>query len=301
MYDHAIDDRREPGSPPEHDVTIVVGATASETTLASFLAALEQQRHRAQIVVLEAKAGSEAIRERFPWAEFHVRPGALVPELWRDGIACARGRIVALTIAQMIPAPDWVDAMIRAHQDYDAVGGAIDPGEGLRPADWAEYFCRYARDMAPFEPNDHDELAADNASYKRALLLEEWVSLRDGFWEPVIHRVLRRRGVRLWHTPAVLVWMGRSSGLRAFARQRNKHGRLYANQRGSTLSRAHHVLGVIRSPVVPFLMTARVFRRVFAKKRFRVRAIAASPLVFALYSVWAFGEARGHLSLLVKK
>ncbi len=289
-----------PNSPVEHDITIVVGASAPEASLACCLAALEPQRERAQIVVVEAERSSQVLRARFPWAEFHERPGALVPELWRDGIACARGRIVALTIAQMVPAPDWVDATIRAHEEHDAVGGAIDPGDQLRRVDWAEYFCRYARDMAPFAANDHEDLAGDNASYKRALLLQEWEHLRDGFWEPVIHPVLRRRGVGLWHTPALLVRQGRSSGFGAFARQRSKHGRLYAHQRSPAFTRARHALGVLGSPVVPFLMTARMFRSVFAKRRFRAQAIASLPLVFALNVVWAYAEARGHLERLSK-
>lgn len=288
-------------SSAEPELTVVVGASAPESSLGHCLAALETQRERAQVVVVDAQPTSEAFQARFPWAEYHQRPGALVPELWRDGIAYARGRIVVLTIAQMIPAPDWVEAIVHAHQEHDAVGGAIDPGEQLRPVDWAEYFCRYARDLAPFEPNDHDDLAGDNASYKRAVLLEEWDHLRDGFWEPVIHPALRRRGVRLWHTPVMLVRQGRSSGFGAFARQRSKHGRLYAHQRGPAFTRARHALGLLGSPAVPFLMTARVLRNVFAKRRFRSQAIACLPLIFALNLVWAFAEARGHLELLVKK
>jgi hypothetical protein len=49
---------------------------------------------------------------------------------------------------------------------------------------------------------------------------------------------------------------------------------------------------------VPFLMTARVFRNVLAKKRYRAQAIASLPLVFALNAVWAVAEARGHLEVL---
>jgi hypothetical protein len=155
--------------------------------------------------------------------------------------------------------------------------------------------------MAPFEPNDHEDLAGDNASYKRALLVEEWEHLRDGFWEPVIHPVLRSRGVGLWHTPAMLVRQGRSCGFGAFARQRNEHGRLFARQRGPHFSRARHAIGVLGSPAVPFLMTARMLRNVFAKRRFRAQALASVPLIFALNVVWAYAEARGHLDVLVSK
>jgi hypothetical protein len=283
------------------DVTIVIGAGAGEASLAECLAALDAQRSRAQILVVETKESSKSLRQRFPWAEFHVRPGALVPELWRDGIGCARGRIVALTIAQMVPAQDWIEVIIRAHEEHDAVGGAIDPGAGLRAADWAEYFCRYARDMAPFEARDRQEVSGDNASYKRALLIEEWDHLRNGFWEATIHPALRQRGVGLWHTPVMLVRLGRSRGFWAFVRQRSEHGRRYPLQRGAHFTRVRHVLGVLGSPAVPFLMTGRVLREVFARRRYRAKVIAALPLVFALYAVWAFAEARGHFDILVKK
>ena len=289
-----------PGPSAEPDITVVVAGAAPETSLESCLAALESQRQGAQFLVVESQRSGDALRGHFPWAEFHHHPGALVPELWRDGIARARGRIVALTIGQMIPAPDWVSSIIRAHQEHDAVGGAIDPGPRLRPSDWAEYFCRYTRDMAPFEPTEHDELPGDNASYKRALLVEAWEHLSDGFWEPVIHRALRLRGVRLWHTPAMLVRFGRSAGFAAFARQRSLHGRRFPLQRGRHFTRARHALGVLASPAVPFLMTARVVRRVVAKGRYRMQAVASLPLIFALGCGWALAEARGHLDLLLR-
>lgn len=285
----------------EPEVTIVIGASAPEASLECCLDALETQRSRAQVIVLEAHRSSDTLRARFPWAEFQERPGALVPELWRDGIAASRGRIVALTIAQMVPAADWVESTVRAHEQHDAVGGAIDPGERLRRVDWAEYFCRYARDMPPFPANNHDDLPGDNASYKRALLMEEWEHLRTGFWEPVIHPALKRRGVELWHTPAMLVRQGRSCGFRAFAHQRSEHGRQYGHQRGVHFSRMRNVVGVLGSPIVPFLMTARVFQHVLARKRYRAQAVASLPLIFALNVVWAFAEARGHLEFLTRQ
>jgi hypothetical protein len=282
----------------EPDVTVVIGNVAPEASLDGCLAALESQRHRAQVVVVEAHRSSDALRARYPWVEFYERPGALVPELWRDGIARARGRIVALTIAQMAPAADWIDTIIEEHEHHDAVGGAIDPGERLRRVDWAEYLCRYAREIAPFEASNRDDIAGDNASYKRALLVEESAHLQSGFWEPVIHPVLRGRGVGLWLTPRMLVRQGRSCGFSAFAHQRSKHGRLYPRQRGEQFTRTRHAIGVLAFPIVPFIMTLRVLQNVFAKKRFRAEALAALPIVFALNVVWGFAEARGHFDLV---
>lgn len=280
------------------EVSVVIGASGSESSLVRCLEALDRHRRGAQVIVVEAQPSAAALRSRFPWAEFHERPGSLVPELWRDGIEKARGRIVAITIAPMIATPDWIDSIVREHEQHDAVGGAIDLGSDLRLVDWAEYFCRYARDMPPFPAADREDIAGDNASYKRALLVDERPHLRTGFWEPIIHPALQRRGVGLWHTPAMLMRFGRSGGFVAFARQRLKHGRLYPRQRGGHFTRPRHLVGIVASPLVPFLMTMRVVRNVFAKRRHRGRAIAALPIIFAQNIVWAWAEALGHLDAL---
>lgn len=290
--------RMDGSASTDQQVSVVIGASAPESSLGACLDALAPQRARAQVIVVESHPSDTQFRARYPWVEFFERPGALVPELWRDGIDRARAPIVAITIAPMVPPADWIDSIVREHERHDAVGGAIDPAPGLRRVDWAEYFCRYARDIPPFDPAERDDVAGDNASYKRALLVEERAHLATGFWEPVIHPVLRGRGVPLWHTPAMLTRLGRSSGFVAFARQRMRHGRLYPGQRGTQFTKSRHVIGIAAAPLVPFLMTLRVLRNVFAKKRYRGQAMASLPLVFAQNVVWAYAEARGHLDLL---
>jgi hypothetical protein len=285
----------------EPKVSVVIGASASEQSLEACLTALEPQLGDAEVIVVDTTPTAVALRERFGWAQFHARPGFLVPELWRDGIELARGAIVGLTISQMVPAPDWVESIISEHEQHDAVGGAIDPGTDLRLVDWAEYFCRYAGDMPPFGPNDRDDLPGDNASYKRVLLVEAGDALRSGFWEPVIHPVLKRRGIALWHTPALLVRQGRSNGFEAFAQQRLEHGRRYGHQRGAEFTRTRNLAGFLAAPLVPLVMTARLTRHVFAKKRFRARVLAALPVIFALNAVWAYAEARGHLDMVTAR
>ena len=58
----------------------------------------------------------------------------------------------------------------RAAGEDEVVAGAIEPGEGLRIVDWAEYFCRYARDMLPFARRENPEIPGDNCAYRRELL-----------------------------------------------------------------------------------------------------------------------------------
>jgi hypothetical protein len=285
-------------SSPDPELSVVVACNGAAGAVAACLAALEPQLDGAEVLVCEPAPSSETLRRRFPWARFHQRSGALVPELWRDGIERSRGRIVALTISPMQPAPDWVAEIRRLHERVDAVGGAIDPGSGLRVSDWAEYFCRYARDMLPFEGHECLDLPGDNAAYKRELLDRVRELTRNGFWEPVVNRRLQAQGATLWHAPELVVRQGRSAGARAFARQRLVHGRAYGRQRGAGFGVARNAAGIAAVPLVPLLLTSRLAREVLRKRRHRGRLLLALPLVLAFNVSWAAGEALGHLDVL---
>jgi hypothetical protein len=280
-------------------VTVVIASNAPPARLTACLEALDGQRDDAlEVLVHEGEESPAELQARFPWARFTVSRNALVPELWRDGFRSATGAVVAFTIAQMVPAPDWIDAIRRLTAEHEAVGGAIDPGLRLRLVDWAEYFCRYARDMRPFTAHPNPDLPGDNVVFSRQRLEEIGPALETGYWEPVAHPALERNGVALWQSPELVVHMGRSAGFAAFVHQRLEHGRRYGHQRGVNFSPARNLIGVVAAPVVPFLMTLRVMRRIFAKGRFRTQAILALPAIFAFNVTWAYAEARGHLDML---
>jgi hypothetical protein len=288
-------------SSADASITVVIGSNAPSECLVACLEALEPQRNGVEVRVYEGSESPRELRERFSWADFTTSQGALVPHHWRDGIDAARGEIVALTIAPMVPAPDWVATLRRLTAAHDAVGGAIEPGRGLRPTDWGEYFCRYTPDMLPFEARDNPELPGDNAAFRRTLLESVNAFTRGGFWEPVACRELSRRGTELWHTPQLVVHQGRSAGFAAFCHQRLAHGRLFGQQRGAQFSRSRNALGVAAAPIVPVLMTVRVLCRVFARRRLRLRALVTLPWILSFNVVWAYAEARGHLDVLWRR
>jgi hypothetical protein len=279
-------------------LTVVVGAHGPEAALEACLESLASQRNGAEIVVCEARPSSRELRERFGFARFVEHPGGRVPHLWSAGIRESSGAVVALTNSTMIPADDWIEVLESEHSSRDVVAGAIEPGSDLRLSDWAEYFCRYSPDMLPFEERETPDLPGDNASYKRDLLERTEELHRDGFWEPEVHRRLAEDGVRLWHSPRLVVRQGRSAGLRAFAGQRLHHGRAHGGQRGARYGRLRNVAGIAGAPLVAPLLTLRIARRVWARRRLRARMVAALPLVLLFNAAWAVGEARGHLDAL---
>src|SRR5918994_4283533 len=105
----------------EPTVSVVIGSNAPPERLAACLEALEPQRDGVEVLVREGKESPTDLRERFSWADFAAAPDQLVPEHWRDGIDRASGEIVALTIAQMIPAPDWIATVLRLHAEHEVV------------------------------------------------------------------------------------------------------------------------------------------------------------------------------------
>jgi hypothetical protein len=191
-----------------------------------------------------------------------------------------------------------VETARRLAAEASAVGGAIEPGEDLRLRDWAEYFCRYARDMLPFPARETVDLPGDNVAYTREALAATHDVYRDGFWEPEVNRALRDQGHRLLHSPELVVHQGRSAGFRVFVRQRLVHGRSYGRQRGARFSTARNVAGVPLAVLVPFVLLGRTFGEVFSRRRLRARLIAATPLLLLYDIAWAAGEAAGHLDSL---
>jgi hypothetical protein len=260
-------------------LSIVVASNGAPGSVEACRAALQGQLDGVQLIVEE-------------------RDGAVVPELWRDGIDAATGDVVALTISPMRPAPDWVATIRSRTANDEVVAGAIDPGDGLRIVDWAEYFCRYARDMRPFERRENAEIPGDNCAYRRELLLRTRELWKDGFWEPEVNRALRKDGVALWHDPAVVVYQGRSAGFGPFFRQRLTHGRAYGRQRGARFGGGRNVAGVLLAVVVPFVLVLRTAQEVFSRGRFRGRFLLSLPALFAYDVAWAAGEAMGHLDTL---
>ena len=279
-------------------LSIVIGSNGARDSVQRCLEALESQRDGVEVLVCEPRPSAEHVQVGFPWATFIERRDALIPELWREGIERSSGDVVALTISPMIPAADWVETVRAEMSNADVVAGAIDPGPGLRISDFAEYLCRYAKDMRPFPPHPSVDLPGDNSAYRRSLLTEARDTYADGFWEPVVNRALAQKGARLWHTPAPLVRQGRSAGWAAFTRQRLLHGEAHGRQRGEHFSPARNALGIIGAPAVPLLLTARILREGSDRGKLGLRTWLALPHMLLFNVAWAIGEARGHLKVL---
>ena len=224
----------------------------------------------------------------------------LVPKLWSEGILRARGSRVALTTAQFIPVADWMEHLHSADLDrWVGVGGAIDNDRGASAKNWAIFFLRYSAFAPPLSAGETDEIAADNAVYDRAAILEHPdLLLRDGFWEPSFHRRFRAAGKKLALDPEMIVVHHGTVSAQSFARQRYLHGRVYGIERAQRARPGRNLLLLLSSPLVTPLLLARIIRRIATRRRYRGRLIPAFPWLLRFTFAWAMGEAGGYASTL---
>lgn len=284
------------------DLSVIVAAPDAGPNLRECLSALAPQLPPAEMEIVvvdgsERERVEQLIRE-FPSARFlRVSAPNSVPGLWSAGIAAAQGGIVALTIENCVPAPDWARRVLTAHSSpWPAVGGAIEIGPKASLVDWAVYFCRYSSYMLPFSPRFLDDLPGDNCSYKREGLDQVRGLMSDGFWETFIHYEMRSHGEKLLSDPLPVVTYHGGISAWTFFRRRYIHGRYFSARRGRDFTPAQRLMRAVASPVIPLLLLNRITGRVWRNGRHRSKYLAALPLVICFLLAWAAGEGLGYVT-----
>lgn len=286
-------------------LSIVLASHNARAAVAPCLAQLQSQiehsRETVEIIVVDNSTDGTASvienwRDQMP-ALRHLAAAsdALIPQLWQIGIAQGAGEIVALSTTHCVPAPDWIAQILRAHDaPHAGIGGAIEcaPRAGL--VQWAIYFCRYSAFMPPFAPRAASDIAADNASYKKAALDACAHTWREGFWEPAVHACLRENGETLWVTPAIVVAQQRSFSLRGFLANRFRHGQQFGGERAARFGPFKRALYALASPLIPALFLFRIARQVLSKGRHRAQFWRALPVTILFLLSWSAGEFRGY-------
>jgi hypothetical protein len=278
---------------------VVVAVWQDAAGLAECLDALASQHgDGTEVIVVSSAACPPDLKGRLGGVAWVDAPGDLpIPGLWSMGMQRSSRDVVALTTAHFAPAPDWVPAIRRSHARLDspAIGGPIDPPRGGGLVDWATYFMRYSAYARCDREEARDDLAGDNASYKRAAVLAHADLLRDGFWEQEFHRRFRRAGRTLTLVPDMRVRQRTSFGFRRFLRQRFEHGRRFGRARLAGRGAGAHAVYVLASPLVPAILLTRIGGRVVRNGRDLGTFLAALPILSCFVLAWTVGEAMGYL------
>ncbi len=285
-------------SAPRPAITVVVAAPLGGGDLPRFLAAIEPQLD-GDVDVTVAHDGRGQLGPLPTWARAICVPGGTVPALWAAGLDAVTAPLAALTATSLCPRNDWLAGVRRAAQrGHAAVGGAMEPDVRPGAAGWTVLFCRYARYLTPLPDGTAPDPPADNAVYAMEPLRRHRSLWSGGFWEPFVHAALRADGEQLSMSDEFVVRQGAAVSLARFTAQRYVHGRSHGRLRSAGESSAAILAGVATAPAVPLLMTVRVGRETWRRRRLRWRFLVATPLIVWCFSAWAAGEAVGRVSTL---
>ncbi len=280
------------------DLSVVIASVNGWGVLGPTLDALDElpERDRMEVIVVETVGGAtrERLRQR-PRVVVVEADRQPIPRLRYQGVLRAKGRLVAILEDHARVEREWARSLIEAHRGpWGAVGGPVENGQG-GVVNWAVYFCEYAPYMAPLCEGETDDLPGNNIAYKRPHLLRHARVLDQGKWESWINDRLRADGVPIAATNTMVVRHIKSFRLGYFLTQRFHFARSYAGMRRVDQSWPKRIVYGFGSLALPALLSARVARTIFAKKRSVGRFLVVSPLVGLFLTIGALGEMVGYL------
>jgi hypothetical protein len=281
-------------------LSIVIASVNGWSMLEPTLRTLDAlpERSRIEIIVVEAVGGStrQALLDHRPKVEvIAIKEKTTIPALRYLGVSRARGDLIAILEDHGEVAPDWASALLEAHQGaWGAVGGVVENGRaGL--VNWAAFFCEYAAYMGPIAEGEATDLPGNNIAYKREHLLRHAHELEAGRWESWINDKIRADGVPIATTNRAVVRHIKPFALKHFLVQRFHFARSFAGMRRVDQSPAKRLIYGVGSLALPALLTLRVAKTVFQKKRRLGLFMVTLPLVGLFFTVGAAGEMIGYL------
>ena len=285
------------------DLSVVIGSVESAHAIGGALAAMRRALDGidAEVIVVDASRDKSAdIAEGALGRRSVVRcpAGTLTPELWARGIERSSGRIVALTTGHFAVSETWAHELLAGvAAGARGAAGTFALSCDTSVTDWAIFYLRYSEFLV--EPDGTrlgiPNIAADNAAYDGDTLRQHVTTTHDGFWEVEFHRRLHAAGGTLALVPKATAVYERSFPFSTIASHRFRHGRHAGAWRAATGQPASWLLAAA-SPLVPFALASRVWRRVRGIAEHRTRFVRSLPQFMVLACLWAAGEALGAIA-----
>jgi glycosyltransferase involved in cell wall biosynthesis len=286
----------------EPTVSVVVASGAGGKFLFRCLTSLAAQSSAAKSEIIVVDRTGPDTRQRilreYPGVQVLASPErtrATVPMLRRIGAEHARGDIVAVLEEHCTAPPHWIATIQRAFEPGDAaLGGPILDDRFTRVRDWVVYFSEYHNYLPPWPDGDREALNGANIAYSRAKLLQHRAVLDEGYWEVVLHPLLRHDG-RFRAVDAMGVHHTGPFDYLYYLHQRYLLSRVWGGTQKDRVPAATRWMHLLAGPVFPVFLGARVTRRVMASRALGRPYAAAFPLLVPVWIAYAWGEWLGYL------
>lgn len=278
-------------------IASIVGAPFIDECLDSL--ALQAKSCSAEVIIVACGTAEYATRitSKFPWVRVIQRAEReTVPDLRRHGVEEAGGNIVAIIEEHCVAAPDWLQQAIQAHEsgDFGVIGGPVAACAYTRLRDWAVYFCEYNNYLPPWQEGGAHDLGSANIAYSRAVLLKYKDQLSGGYWEAGLHPRLMADGAKFHAAAGMVVYHRGPFNFGYYLQQRFWFSRAFAGAR--RLPPSSKAAYILASPLMPFLLLARMAMRVSNKHCHMDKFIQCIPLFIPVLIVYVAGEFIGYLA-----
>jgi hypothetical protein len=243
----------------------------------------------------EVPPSSDMIGPETIWLRVPNEPSAFVLRL--AGYRAARGAVVAFGEDHIDLAPDWAEAVLRAHAEHPeaaVIGGAMENGSRNELFSKAHFLVGWGRWVAPLPRDQPVRLATwGNLSFKRNALQGIRSIGGIGVNETIHQHVLARSGAVIMLDDRIRAIHVQRFGLADATRVQFHTGRTLAAYRRVRMTSAEWLRAVV-TPFSPPLLLARLAWATLHRPRYLRDFVGAAPAVFWLFASRAAGELVGY-------
>jgi hypothetical protein len=281
------------------ELSVVVAVQHAEQNLPDILMALDPVSHSGvEFIFCVTASDEDMLNDVAVHSNVNILyspAGSLIPTLWKEGILVTNAERIALTTAHCIPGRNWVTTLLSIDMAATpAVGGVITNDSAANARSWAIYLLRYIAFSPPLSTGTVTEIAADNALYRRADILQNSDLLEDGFWEPSFHKRFHQAGFSLVLDPRLRVTHRNCYTTRQFFQQRLAHGKAFGMSRCEDMSDGKRRLMIFLSPLLPLVFLSKICLRVLKKRKYPGKLLMSLPWLMVFLTAWGIGESKGY-------
>ena len=214
-----------------------------------------------------------------------------------QGVQRASAGAVAFIENHCIPASNWAEALIQAHKEpWAVVGYAYRPANSMYLSR-AGLMTEYGNWQAPILSGKYRQIACNNISYKRDILLQQGdqleVLLTPDF---VLHEKLSREGIPLYLEGRAIVSHHELQTLPMIMQANHEYARLLAFRRARQWGILRRTLYILGSPLgTPIIRLLRLAASLANRRSLWSNFLTSLPVVALVYFWSALGESLGYL------
>jgi glycosyltransferase involved in cell wall biosynthesis len=285
------------------DVSVVIASFNERHAIEKCLSSLERQStcRQFEVILIDSSTdGTDAIARRFPFVHVqHFAARKYCGDARNEGVALARGDIIAFLDADCFVDSDWIEEVARAHQSPQwAVGGVIKNGKPESLMAWAYYFCEFNLWLPRQTICEIPQMAGCGLSIKRRAFEQYGPFLKGTYCsDTVFHWRMARDGHRVLFVPRISVFHTVDQGLREFLRHVVDHRRCFADvtAREKGFSVPRRIAAALAVGFLPLFLFPVIAWRVLRSRVHLRPFVLSAPLVLLGVMARAWGEFLGYV------